>query len=74
MARSVEVLEAEALQLVAADRAWLLERLIASLDPDPELEQAWMAEADRREAEIASGEAEWLAGDEVIARLRNNLV
>ncbi len=73
MARSVELLEAEALQLAPVERARLLERLIVSLDSDPEWEQAWMAEADRREAEIASGKAEWLPGDEVIANLRNKL-
>lgn len=37
---TLEILEAEVLQLTAADRSHLLERLIASLDPDPEVETA----------------------------------
>jgi hypothetical protein len=38
-----------------ADRSHLLERLIASLDTDPEVEEAWELEADRREAALESG-------------------
>ena len=47
---SLEVLEAEALKLTPADRSHLLERLVASLDFDPEVEAAWEREADSREA------------------------
>ena len=52
---NLEVLEAEVLQLAPAERSHLLERLIASLDSDPEVEEAWEREADRREAELESG-------------------
>jgi hypothetical protein len=38
---SVERLEAAALQLTPADRARLVDRLIATLDADPEVEEAW---------------------------------
>ena len=40
MSTSLEVLEAEVLQLIPADRSHLLERLIASLDSDPEIEES----------------------------------
>ena len=71
---SLEVLEAEVLQLVPADRSHLLERLIASLDSDPEVEEAWEREADRRESELESGLIEAVPGQEAIARLRAKLL
>ena len=55
MSSTVEAHEAEALQLPATERARLVERLIASLDIDPEIEVAWAAEVERRNAEIESG-------------------
>ena len=70
---TLEALEAEALKLAPADRSHLLERLIASLDSDPEVEVAWAAEADRREAELESGAVVELPGHEAIARLRARL-
>lgn len=73
MSIPVEVLEIEVLNLPPAERARLLDRLLASLDPDPEWEEAWAQEIDRREAAIASGKATWLPGEEVVARLRAKL-
>ena len=73
MAISVEVLEVEVLNLPPAERSRLLDRLLASLDPDPEWEEALAQEVDRREAEITSGRAAWLPGEEVVARLRAKL-
>ena len=55
MSSTVEALEAEALQLSAAERARLVERLIASLDADPDVDEAWAAEVERRNAEIERG-------------------
>ena len=69
----IEVLEAELLSLPPVQRSQLLDRLIASREPDAEWEEAWANEADRREAEVASGKAALLPGDEVIARLRSEL-
>ena len=66
----LEILEAEVLQLAPADRSHLLERLIASLDVDPEVEEAWEREADRREGELESGSIAAVPGEEAIARLR----
>ena len=73
MSTSLELLEAEALKLTPADRAHLLERLVASLDSDPEIEAAWEKEADRREAELESGSVPEVPGHEAMARLRSRL-
>lgn len=70
MSSSVEILEAEALQLSATERARLVERLIASLDLDPDVEEAWAAEVERRNAEIESGAVPLLSGPEALAKLK----
>ena len=73
MTMPIEVLEAEVLSLQPVQRSHLLDRLLASLDPDTGWEQEWAQEADRREAEIAAGKSSWLPGEEVVARLRAQL-
>lgn len=70
MSSTVEALEAEALQLSAAERARLVERLIASLDIDPAIEEAWAAEVERRNAEIESGAVSLIPGAEALAKLK----
>ncbi len=67
---NLEVLEAEVLQLTPVERSHLLERLIASLDSAPEVEEAWEREADRREAELESGSVSTVSGQVAITRLR----
>lgn len=49
---TVETLEAAALHLPPGERARLVERLLATLDAVPEVEEAWVAEVERRQAEI----------------------
>ena len=73
MSANLEVLEAEVLQLAPVERTHLLERLIASLDSDTEVAEAWEREADRREAELESGSISAVSGQEAIARLRARL-
>jgi putative addiction module component (TIGR02574 family) len=76
MAIPMEVLTAEALALPADQRSELLDRLVGSLEAepfDPAWEQEWAEELDRRELAISSGQARWLSGDEVLARLRARL-
>jgi Putative addiction module component len=73
MSIPVEVLEAEVLSLPQADRARLIDRLLMSLEKDPEWEASWAAEADRRERRIAEGETAWVPGPEALARIRQNL-
>jgi len=55
MGSKLESLEAEALQLTAGERATFTQLLLASLDEDAEIEEAWAAETERRIAEIESG-------------------
>jgi putative addiction module component (TIGR02574 family) len=45
---TAEEIEAAAMHLTVQERARLAERLIASLDEDSEIEQAWVSEMDRR--------------------------
>ena len=73
MATSIEVLEAEVLGLSAAERSRLLDRLIASLDADPEIKQAWVQEAERRDSEIDSGAVKLVPGEQALLRTRSNL-
>ncbi len=70
MQTQFETLEAEALKLTVAERAKLAEHLIASLDEDSEIEEAWAAETDRRIAEIEAGTAQLIPAAEAIARAR----
>jgi putative addiction module component (TIGR02574 family) len=70
MSSTVETIEAEALQLSPVDRARLVERLIASLDVDPEVEDAWAAEVERRHQEVESGTVSMLPGPESLAKLK----
>ena len=67
---TLETLEAAALQLTPADRARLVDRLIATLDADPEVEEAWAAEVERRNAEIENGSVSLLPGPESLARVK----
>ena len=67
---TVETLEAAALHLSPGERARLVERLIATLDADPEVEEAWAAEVERRQAEIENGAVSLLPGPEALAKLK----
>ena len=70
MTTPVEVLEAQVLSLPQADRSRLVDRLLTSLSHGSEWEQAWSDEADRREARIESGQAQWVDGLEAVKRVR----
>jgi len=69
MSTVLETLQAEVLRLSPADRAKLLDRLIASLDVDAGVEAAWDKLADEREQELAAGSANTVPADEAIARM-----
>jgi len=69
----IDLLEAEALSLPEAARSRLIDRLIASLEKDPEWETAWAEEADRREERITRGETAWVPGKDALARIRQGL-
>ena len=70
MSTQFEILEAEVLKLVPADRALLAEHIIASLDEDNEIESAWAVEVEKRVAEVESGVVVGMPFEEVIAQAR----
>jgi hypothetical protein len=70
---SVEDLKEEALRLDPEARAYLARELLASLDAmtDSEIEELWLQEAMRRDAELDNGTARSYAADEVFSRVQN---
>lgn len=48
----------------------MVERLIASLDMDPGIEEAWAAEVERRNAEMESGAVLSIPGPGALAELK----
>lgn len=70
---SLDTLEAEVLKLPAGARSHLLDRLIASLGIDAEIQEAWALEAERRDAEVEEGKVTTVPGAELLDRLRAEL-
>jgi putative addiction module component (TIGR02574 family) len=68
-------LKKQASGLSDAERAELALSLIESLDgpADPDIEEAWRLEIERRVGQIDRGEVQLIPGDEVFARLRRRL-
>jgi putative addiction module component (TIGR02574 family) len=68
-------LKNKAAQLSDSERAELALSLIESLDgpADPDVEEAWRLEIERRMGQIDRGEVQLIPGDEVFARLRRRL-
>ena len=64
---------AAALELPPAERAQLAQRLMASLERDPEVEAAWDQEIRQRLAELEEGSAESIPAEEVFAAARSRL-
>lgn len=73
MDTQLERLETEALQLTPSERAALAQRLLASLDVDPEIEEAWAVETERRIADVESGAVQVIPMDEALAQVRSSL-
>ena len=69
MSRTLESLKAEVMSLAPAERARLLDQLIASLDRDAETEAAWDEVALKREGEIESGSVKSVPLEDVVSRL-----
>ena len=69
---TIESVQLAALQLKPAARAQLTHTLVQSLAslPEAEIEQLWLAEGERRDAELTSGQIQGIAGDEVFRRLQ----
>ena len=71
MTRAARKLFEEAMRLDPEDRAALVGLLIESLDPESEegVEEAWVAEVERRMAELDSGTVQTIPWEELRARL-----
>jgi putative addiction module component (TIGR02574 family) len=75
MASSLSDLKKKAAQLPEHERAELALSLIASLDgpADPDVEEAWAQEIERRVRQVESGDAELIPAEDVFARIRRRL-
>jgi Putative addiction module component len=58
----LSMLETEVLALPAHERAYLIERLIASLDDDPQLQAVWVQEALQADAKLDARMEDWVEG------------
>jgi len=69
MKATLEQIAQEALQLAPVQRADLADFLVESLDSTPpdEIQCLWIAEANRRLAEVRSGKTKTIPGEEVLA-------
>ena len=71
MSDRIKDLSLEARKLPPAERAELIDNLIASLDePDARIDAAWAEEAERRLQLIDSGQMPTIGAAEVMAELR----
>ncbi len=74
MHKSLQDLEDEALKLPAVARGELAAKLLDSLEStDAEAEQQWIAEAERRAADVRSGRVEAEPIRQALARIRATL-
>ncbi len=68
---SLDILWAQVLGLPKADRAGLLDPLMANMDSDARVEQAWGQIASERDAGVESGAVDMLPREDVIEQLRS---
>jgi putative addiction module component (TIGR02574 family) len=75
MSTALTEIEQKATELAPEERARLALSLIESLETSDEgdIEELWRIEAERRWAEIESGKARLVPGDEVFAKIRTRL-
>lgn len=75
MSTAVAEIEARIRALSFEDKADLLRSLIAELDgpADPDVETAWLKEAQRRHREVVEGKVQPIPGERVFANLRARL-
>jgi putative addiction module component (TIGR02574 family) len=75
MSSKLAELKQQAARLSDPERAELALSLIESLDgpADPDVEEAWRLEIERRLGQIDRGEVQLVSGDEVFTRLRRRL-
>jgi putative addiction module component (TIGR02574 family) len=70
MAVNFESLQGQVMKLSKAERIRLLERLVASLESDVDIEEYWDTVAEARDTEIDAGRSEGVPLEEAMARLR----
>jgi putative addiction module component (TIGR02574 family) len=72
MAKLARELESEAMKLSRRQRARLAQRLLSSLDPevDADAERLWLAEAERRLADLKSGKVAAIPAERVLKKVR----
>ncbi|MGE0555223.1 MAG: addiction module protein [Gemmatimonadales bacterium] len=68
-----ETLEAKLLLLPVEERAHLARVLLESLEEQPDLDPAWLDEAERRATELAAGAAKTVPAADAIAEARRRL-
>ncbi|MEO7150451.1 MAG: addiction module protein [Burkholderiaceae bacterium] len=73
MSDAVRELHEKVLNLPPAERASLLELLLASLEPESAAQRAWSQLANRRRDDVRSGMAAMVPGEEALARIRAKL-
>lgn len=74
MAATLKEVEAQAMALSARERGELANRLIASLDGEPEgtpeeIAKAWDEEIARRVADMEAGLTQWIPAEQVFAEI-----
>jgi putative addiction module component (TIGR02574 family) len=70
MGNQLELLEAEALKLTTGERTAFAQMLLAGLDEDAEIEEAWAVETERRLAEIESDTVQAIPIADALAQVR----
>ncbi len=73
MGNKLEMLEAEALQLTSGERAAFAQLLLASLDENTDIEEAWAAETELRISDIESGAVQVIPIADALAQVRASL-
>ncbi|PWF48978.1 addiction module protein [Massilia glaciei] len=70
MGNQLELLKAEALKLTTDERAEFAQLLLASLDVDAEIDDAWAVETERRISEIERGAMQVVPITQALAQVR----
>ena len=70
MGKPLDTLTKQALELDPEDRVELAERLLSSVFPNAELDDAWEAEIEQRIEAIERGRTQLLSRAEVMSRVR----
>jgi putative addiction module component (TIGR02574 family) len=73
MQLTADQIETEALSLSRPERARIMDALVASLETDPNVEQAWDDEIRRRIRDIDRGATRLIPGDEVLKEVEDLL-